>query len=235
LVATLIQKVVQAEPRHRVEQWEREFQRIHAWNSTLSNAMISLFMKEHQCPVQDIVLKQSHEAKHERITIFLQDLHETDPPHFTFMPCLATLLRGGPEAVVETMVQSFWANMLRQGYFATQAMKDRLSMDLTAFFLSGITKGRNVPISLYVTSTFMSQNPLPDETLTHSLSFTHLISVGSQLETPTFLRLDHCLSICTARLARASRPLSATFNLLWKRPLRKPLIPKYSLGSSNKI
>ena len=233
LVGMLIQKVVQAEPRFRVEQWEREFQRIHAWNSTLSSAMLSLFINEHQCPVKDIVLKQSHEPKHERLTIFLQDPDEdgTDPPHFTFMPRLATLLRGGPEAVVETMVQSFWANMLRQGYFATQAMKDRLSMDLTAFFLSGITKGRNVPISLYVTSTFMRQHPHPDETLTHSRTHSPSLISVAYLEMLTFLRLDHCPSICTERLAPASRPLFETFNRLWKRPLGKPLTPKYSLGS----
>ena len=161
LVATLIQKVVQTEPRHRAEQWEREFHRIQVWNSTLSNAMISLFMKEHQCHVQDIVLKQSHEAKHERITIFLYDPQQEgtrttttttqEPPHFIFIPRLATLVREGPDVVVNVMVQSFWAHMLRQGYFATQAMKDRLSVDLTAFFLSGITKARNLPISLYVT------------------------------------------------------------------------------------
>jgi hypothetical protein len=150
LVATLIRNVVQAEPRHRVEQLEREFARIQVWNSTLSNALMSLFSRKHQCNVKEIVFKQSPQPQYDRITIFLHDPQQDTkkPPQFLFLPKLSTLLRDGPEALVEMMVLSFWAHLLRQGYFATQAMKDRLSMDLKAFFFSGITNGPYVPIPL---------------------------------------------------------------------------------------
>jgi hypothetical protein len=150
LVATLIQRVVNAEPRNRVEQLEREWERISLWNSTLSNAMVTLFLNEHQCHIKDIFYKRSHQPQYERITIYLFD-PQTDhskPPHFLFLPSVRTILRHGPEMVVEDMILSCWSHLLRHGYFATQAMKDRLSVDLKEFFLSGITSGPNIPLQL---------------------------------------------------------------------------------------
>lgn len=151
LVATIIQRVVHAEPRHRVEQLQREYDRIALWNSTLSNAMVTLFSEAHQCHIRDVIYKQSpQQPQFERITVFLYDpqVDYNKPPHFLFSPSIRTILRQGPEEVVQSMVQSFWSHLLRHGYFATQAMKDRLSEDLKEFFLSGISNGPNLPIYL---------------------------------------------------------------------------------------
>lgn len=150
LVANLIKRVVHAEPRNRVEQLKREFERIQVWNSTLSNALVSIFTREHQCCIKDMVFKQSHQPQYERITVFLHNhVHDYNkPPHFLFMPALSTILREGPHALGESMLQSFWLHLIRHGYFATQAMKDSLSSNLKAFFLSGITQGPNLPIHL---------------------------------------------------------------------------------------
>ena len=151
LVATMIRRVVHAEPRHRVEQLQREFDRIAIWNSTLSNAMVTLFLEAHQCHIQDVIYKPSHQhTQYERITIFLYDpqVDHNKPPHFLFFPRVRTILRQGPGAVVQDMIQAFWAHLLKHGYFATQAMKDRLSNELKEFFFSGISNGSNLPIPL---------------------------------------------------------------------------------------
>ena len=150
LVATLIRRVVNAEPRHRVEQLEREWGRILLWNSTLSNALVALFHKEQQCNIKDVYYNRSHRPQFHRITIYLFDpqLDYTKPPQFLFLPSVRTILQRGPEALVQEMTLLLWSHMLRHGYFATQSMKDRLSADLEEFFLSGITNGPNVPLQL---------------------------------------------------------------------------------------
>ena len=42
----LIRHIHSAEPRNRMEQLEHEYQRILLWNSTLSNALVTLFLKQ---------------------------------------------------------------------------------------------------------------------------------------------------------------------------------------------
>ena len=150
LVATLIRRVVHAEPRHRIEQLEREFERIRLWNSTLSNALVSLFLRWHQCHIKEILYKRTPQLQYERLTIYLHDpqVDYNTPPHFVFMPKVRTILTQGPDALVEEMLHSFWLHLLRHGYFATASIKEQLSMTLNDFFLSGITSGRGVPIPL---------------------------------------------------------------------------------------
>jgi hypothetical protein len=149
-VANLIQVVVHAEPRNRVQQLEHEYQRITLWNSTLSNALVTLFLKAHDCCIKDIYFKRSHQTLYERITIYLYDpeIDHCKPPHFLFMPSVKTAMDKGPEAIVQEMVQSFWSHLLRHGYFATSAMKEKLNADLKQFFLSGITNDLKTPLQL---------------------------------------------------------------------------------------
>ncbi len=150
LVATLIRRVVRAEPRHRAEQLEREFERISLLNSTLSNAMLSLFLQWHECQIKEILYKRSSLPQYERLTVFLYDpkVDYNQPTQFLFMPSVRTILTQGPEALAEQMVLSFWSHLLRHGYFATSAINERLSVGLKDFFLSGISSGPHIPIHL---------------------------------------------------------------------------------------
>jgi hypothetical protein len=149
-IRNLIHVVNQTEPSNRVEQLEHEYQRIVARNSTLSNALVTMFLWEHACCIKDIIFKSSHQSKYERITIYLYDteLDHHKPPHFLFLPSIHEAMEGGPKAVVEEMLQSFWLHMLRHGYFATPALKSILKDDLARFFLSGITSDVRIPLQL---------------------------------------------------------------------------------------
>jgi hypothetical protein len=123
-VARLTQLAVKAEPRNRIEQLEREYGRIRLVNSTLSNALLTLFTQAHDCQLKDIYLKRSH--------VF----------------SLQTAMDQGPHAIVQEMIKSFWSHLLRNGYFCTSAIKATLEQDLERFFLSGITKDVNIPLQL---------------------------------------------------------------------------------------
>jgi hypothetical protein len=159
-VANLIQLAAQAEPRNRVEQLKHEYDRIALWNSTLSNALVSLFLKEHNCCIKDVFFKRSHQPQYERITIYLYDpeIDHYKPPHFLFMPSVKTAVEKGPKAIVEEMIQSFWSHLLRHGYFVTGTMKEELNADLERFFLSGITHDVKIPLQLCV---FQTDDILP--------------------------------------------------------------------------
>jgi hypothetical protein len=149
-IASLIQLAVQAEPRNRADQLQREYDRIALCNSTLSNAFATLFQKAHDCSIKDIYFKRSHVAKYERITIYVYDseIDMLKPPQFLFIPSLKTALEEGPESIVKEMMESFWSHLLRHGYFATPFIKTALDPDLEKFFLSGITSDLNIPLQL---------------------------------------------------------------------------------------
>ena len=149
-VMSLIHKVVEVEPRNRVEQLEHDYQRIVLWNSTLSNALVSLFLKEHACDIKDVFFKRSHQLKYERITIYLYDpeIDHYKPGHFLFMPSVNTAMEKGPEAIVEAMILSFWSHLLRHGYYATRDMQEKLKKELKVFFLSGLTHDVRIPLQL---------------------------------------------------------------------------------------
>jgi hypothetical protein len=149
-VARLTQLAIKAEPRNRIEQLEREYGRIRLVNSTLSNALVTLFTQAHDCQLKDIYLKRSHVLKYERITIYTYDpeLDFSKPPSFLFLPSLQTAMDQGPHAIVQEMIHSFWSHLLRNGYFCTSAIKATLEQDLERFFLSGITKDVNIPLQL---------------------------------------------------------------------------------------
>jgi hypothetical protein len=149
-VSTLIQLAVQAEPRNRVEQLEHEYQRITLWNSTFSNALVTLFLKAHDCCIKDIYFKHSPQPKFERITVYTYDseLDLCKPPHFLFMPSLQTAVEEGAQAIVKKMITSCWSHLLRHGYFATPTMKGLLEKELETFFLSGITHDLKIPLQL---------------------------------------------------------------------------------------
>lgn len=150
LVSSLNQLIEKAEPRFRVEYLEREYQHIALCNSSLSNTLVTLFTHEHRCTIKEISFKQSPQAKFERITIYFYDpqFDHYKPPHFLFLPCLSAVLRQGPEAVVEEMVETFWSHLIRQGYFATKALKDQFNLDLHEFFLSGLAEDTKLPVLL---------------------------------------------------------------------------------------
>lgn len=149
-VAALIQVVVGADSRIRAAQLQHEFDRITYRNSTMSNAAMQLFLAAHGCSIKDIYFKRSHLSKYERITVYLYDpdIDEFKPPPFTFLPSLHRILESGPEALVQDMVTSFWAHLLRHGYFATPSIRQALTPNLEKYFLSGIAQIPNIPLLL---------------------------------------------------------------------------------------
>eukprot|EP00934_Nitzschia_sp_Nitz4_P006049 Nitzschia sp. Nitz4//scaffold287_size23745//7628//10152//NITZ4_008458-RA/size23745-snap-gene-0.22-mRNA-1//1//CDS//3329545763//6039//frame0 len=150
LVATLCQRIVKASPKYRLEQLRQEYQTIQICNSTLSNALVTLFLQEHDCLVQEIMFKASHQKKYERLSVYLYDpeLDPYKPSNFLFLPSLPTALQHGPSVIVEQMIRSFWSHMMRQGYYATDAMKGQINEELEPFFLSGLTENTKLPLKL---------------------------------------------------------------------------------------
>lgn len=149
-VAQLIDAFVAADSRIRPEQLQREFDRFTFQNSSFSNALVQLFLQSHDCVIKDIYFKRSHEAKYERITVYVYnpDIDLLKPPPYTFLPALRKMLDEGPEAVAKDMVQSFWEHLLRLGYFATKAIKADFTPNLTKYFLSGLSRDPTIPIHL---------------------------------------------------------------------------------------
>ena len=152
LVSQMIQLAVEMDAKYRAEQLEHEYQRIQVWNSTFSNALVTLFQKQHDCCIKDVYFKHCpQQPKYERITIYTYDseLDERKPPQFLFMPCLGKAMGDeGPKAIASQMVESCWSHLLRHGYFTTPALKEKLSPELQRFFLSGMTHDLKVPLQL---------------------------------------------------------------------------------------
>lgn len=134
----------------RMEQLLREKERIYCQNSTFANARMLLFLGANNCIIKDIFFKKSHEARFERITVYLYDpeIDFVKPPIFIFLPALEMALCKGPAAMCTEMTESFWAHMLRFGYYASDVTKAELSPTLEKFFSSGISKGQNIPLQL---------------------------------------------------------------------------------------
>ena len=150
-VTRSISVVNQAEPKLRMEQLTREYQRIQVWNSTLSNSLVSAFQKSHQCHIKEIRFKAcSQQPKFERFTVYVYDSNVdlSKPPHFLFLPCLNTAIEKGSEAVVTEMIASFWGHLLRHGYFATSTLKNMLKNDFQRFLMSGIAHDPRTPLLL---------------------------------------------------------------------------------------
>ena len=149
-VAALIDACVKADGTIRPEQLEREYDRFTFHNSTFTNAALQLFVNAHSCCIKDIYFKRSHAVQYERITVYLYDpdVDLLKPSPFTFLPSVRATLDDGPEAVANTMLESFWEHLLRHGYFATQAIRDELSPDLHKYFLTGLAHDLSIPILL---------------------------------------------------------------------------------------
>lgn len=147
-ITTLMNIIVKADARIRVEQLEKEYERINLWNSTLANGFLQLFVDYHENCIQEIYHKPSAVSQYERITIFLHDPDLLRPPRFTFLPALHKILTNGPEQVVEDMLQSFWSHLLRLGYFCTERIQKELSCNLKTYFMSGLSPDPNMPLKL---------------------------------------------------------------------------------------
>lgn len=157
-IARLIQTAVQSDPRLRVEQLQHEHERILCCYSTVSNVHMQLFTQYYDLVIKDVYFKDSHIEKYQRITIYLYepDVDLLAPPKFTFLPSLYTALTRGAEAVSELMVDTFWTQLLRQGYFCATEIQTLLAPSLNHYFLSGVTRDSTVPIQLnaHFTPTF---------------------------------------------------------------------------------
>jgi hypothetical protein len=149
-VAELVQLAIQADPRIRKEQLDREYERIEYQHSTCANALMQRFLDENDCTIKDVYFKRSHLPKYERITVYFYDpgIDFARPPRFTFLPALRRGIDDGPEAIAEAMIESFWRNVLRHGYFATTEVRNEFTDDLRKFFLSGIAHDLTTPLKL---------------------------------------------------------------------------------------
>ena len=114
---------------------------------------MQLFLNYHNTSIKEIYYKRcATQPKFERITIYLydKDIDYNKPDAFTFLPSLCTALHGdgGPEAVANSMVKSFWSNILKEGYFASDYIKDNVTSCLYNFFLSGLVQDIHIPFKL---------------------------------------------------------------------------------------
>jgi hypothetical protein len=223
-VASLIPLIVQAEPRNRTEQLQREYDRIILCNSTLSNALVNLFSSAQGCTIKDIYFKRSNVTKYERITIYLYDpdVDLIKPPQFIFLPSLKVALEEGPIAIVRKMIESFWHHLLRRGYFATFTMKEALTPGLEKFFLSGITNDETIPLQLYV-SDHRKHRPMGSINLCFSLILFRIMPT----EMHTSARLLLYRFTCMVSLVQESRPWRGISGPHSKQPLKSTWILRF--------
>jgi hypothetical protein len=148
--------------RVRLDQLERELDRIQAHNSTLSNAMVRMLFDFHNIVVKDVVYKHSHLPQYQRLSFYLYDpeIDELKPPTFLFMPCLHVMLRQGYEDIARRMVDAFWKEMLKRGYFASASTRSTIEPSLTRYIESGLTTNPHVPLLVYVLLLFSSPSGL---------------------------------------------------------------------------
>jgi hypothetical protein len=134
--------------RVRLDQLDRELDRIHAHNSTLSNAMARILFDFHETVVKDVELKKSHLPQYQRLSFYLYDpeIDELKPPTFLFMPCLYMILKKGYRDIVNHMVDTFWKEMLKRGYFASSSARSAIDPNLKRYIESGMTNNPNVPL-----------------------------------------------------------------------------------------
>ena len=139
---------------YRKEEWRKEYQRICASNSTISNAYLFLLQSIHGMRIKDIFLKfNKQQPKYERITIYLYDpaIDQGRRPDFLlFLPGLHTIVTRGPHELVSEMIESFWTHVIRNGYFSTTKLQGALEPKLRDFFGSGLMTGNsnNLPLPL---------------------------------------------------------------------------------------
>jgi hypothetical protein len=134
--------------RVRPDQLERELDRIQAYNCTLSNAMARMLFDLHKTVMKDVVLKQSHLPQYQRLSFYLYDpdIDELKPSPLLFMPCLHIMLQKGYQEIVRLMVDSFWKEMLKSGYFASASTRSAIDPNLKQYIESGLTTNPNVPL-----------------------------------------------------------------------------------------
>jgi hypothetical protein len=150
MTTKIMKLTVKADPRIRIEQLQRELDRITVQNSSLANAYLQLFVDYHDVVIKDIYFKEHSDTKFERIIIYLYDseVDHVRPPRFTFLPVLHKALEMGARGVAKKMLDSFWMHLLRRGYYATEAIKADMSVDLERYFVSGITNDVSLPLLL---------------------------------------------------------------------------------------
>jgi len=151
--------LLSSDTRIRLAQLDKEYDRVWTHNCTYANAHMHLFLSHHSTSIKDIYFKPSpHNLKYERITIYLYDpqIDHYKPIPFTFLPSLPIVLQsqndgtgcGGVHLLVNSMIESFWKHLLRQGYFATKTLQEQISPELKSFFRSGISREGLVPFQL---------------------------------------------------------------------------------------
>ena len=114
----------------------KKYQRILHLNSTIANAYLQRFQYQYSYYLTDIQYKKySAHPKHERITLF----HQQAPNLSAMKPSAAILLNHGPRHLVANhMIKSFWDHLNHNGYHVTESLKNVLTPELQAYFLSGI-------------------------------------------------------------------------------------------------
>jgi hypothetical protein len=129
---------VQVQP----EALEKEYRRIQWRNSTLSNALMQCFLAETGITLADVVLRPSTVPGSTRMTLTLWEDSPgaRRPDTFTFLPGLPTVIAAGVDALVQEMVEGFWAQVWCFGYFPSRAFKAAISDQMAAFFRSGLVR-----------------------------------------------------------------------------------------------
>jgi hypothetical protein len=102
----------------------------------------------HQTVVKDVVLKQSHLPQYQRLSFYLYDpdIDELKPSTLLFMPCFYIVLQKGYQEIVRLMVDTFWKEILKRGYFASASTRSAIEPNLKQYIESGLTTNPNVPL-----------------------------------------------------------------------------------------
>ena len=143
--------ILKADSRIRGEQLNKEYERISCMNSSFSNAMMQMFQSSFNFCIKDIAFKRSHLSKYERISIYFfdPDVDYYKPTSFSFLPSLNIALGiDGVDRLLSSTIKTFWNNLLRNGYFATDNVRTQITPELKKFILSGIHNQANTPLQL---------------------------------------------------------------------------------------
>jgi hypothetical protein len=142
----------------------RDLDRTIHRNSSLSNTLLGIFIKTEKIVIHSITLTKSTSSEYSRLNLFLYD-DTTDyskPLPFLFKPGWFLLFKVDLDAFVELFVQTFWRNVVSEGYIPCDSLTAPFSPLLTEWVKSGILlsngsyeaaatfEPKNYPLSMFI-------------------------------------------------------------------------------------
>ena len=144
--SAICEAAIETNSHWRFDQLQHEYDRIEALNASLGNALLQKFIVHRKLTIKDVYFKRSHLPQYERLSIYLYDsrIDEIKPPPIALLPC--PQWHSGAAPMAAKMVESFWKQLLRRGYYASKLLREDIAPNLEKYFLSGLSDNPNTPL-----------------------------------------------------------------------------------------